>query len=174
MPARSLSFENINNGSQMPSEKTNVANGVEYNSVPQNNQQYAHLPPNIWQGSNIQIAPPVRLFGYGVAPPVSLNKFSGDVMEYLEFKRKFNKFVEEVYFNDDVRMTYLQSLCIGEAGRAARGLSGYTNQTLAYQTAWKHLPQRFGNYNLLVNRVREDMLNGPPIKEFDASALNSL
>ena len=95
-------------------------------------------------------------------------------MEYLEFKRKFKKFIAEVYTDDDVRMTYLQNLCVGEAGRAIRGLGGHTDRTLAYETAWRRLDERFGNHNLLVSRVREEMLNGPPIRDFNSSALNSL
>ena len=120
------------------------------------------------------VFPHVRNLGYGVTTPVSHFKFHGGVMEYFEFNRKFTKFVAEVYLDDDVRMTYLESLCVGKAGRAIKGLSGHTDWSLAYRTAWESLEQRFGNRNVLMTKIREDLLSGSNIQEYDAAALNNL
>ena len=52
----------------------------------------------------------------GVMPGQSfgtaIEKFSGDIMNYLELKRKFAKYVENVYRDCDVCLTYLESLCV--------------------------------------------------------------
>ena len=141
---------------------------------PQGSYPHPSFAMEMQHGVSPNLYPPIRPLGYGISPPVSLDKFSGDVMEYLEFKRKFKKFIAEVYTDDDVRMTYLQNLCVVEADRAIRGLGGHTDRTLAYETAWRRLDERFGNHNLLVSRVREEMLNGSPIRDFNSSALNSL
>jgi len=53
--------------------------------------------------------------GQGAIPSVLVNKYSGDVMEFPEFRRKFKKFVEAVYLDDDVRLSFLQALCVGRA-----------------------------------------------------------
>jgi len=46
-------------------------------------------------------------------------------MEFPEFRRKFKKFVEAVYLDDDVRLSFLQSLCVGRAANSIKGLGGY-------------------------------------------------
>ena len=53
------------------------------------------------------IYPPTRPLVYGTSLPVSLDKFSGDVMEYLELKF----FFKSLFITDnDFRMIYLQNL----------------------------------------------------------------
>ena len=92
----------------------------------------------------------------------------------MEFKRKFAKCVENVYRDCDVCLTYLESLCAGEAHRAIKGLILHPNREYAYRTAWKILDQRFGDYNRLTQRVRDDLQEGPAIKEWDVSASTAL
>ena len=41
---------------------------------------------------------------------IAIEKFPGDIMNYLEFKRKFAKYVENVYRDCDASLTYLESL----------------------------------------------------------------
>ena len=105
---------------------------------------------------------------------IAIEKFSGDIMNYLEFKRNFAKYVENVYRDCDVCLTYLESLFVGEAHRAIKGMILHPNREYAYRTAWERLDQRFGDYNRLMQRVRDDLLEGPAIKEWDVSALTAL
>ena len=105
---------------------------------------------------------------------LAIEKFSGDIMCYLEFKRKFAKYVENVHQDCDVCLSHLESLCVGEAHRAIKGLTLHPNRKYAYRTAWERLDQRFGDYNRLMERVRNDLLEGPPIKEWDVVALTAL
>ena len=71
-------------------------------------------------------------------------------------------------------LTYLESFCVGEAHRAIKGLILHPNREYAYRTAWERLDQRFGDCNRLVQRMRDDLLEGPAIKEWDFSALTAL
>ena len=105
---------------------------------------------------------------------IAIEKFSGDIMNNLEFNQKFAKYVENVYRDCDVCLTYLESLCVGEAHRAIKGLILHPNREYAYRTAWERLDQRFGAYNRLMQRVRDDLLEGPAIKQWDVSALTAL
>ena len=43
-----------------------------------------------------------------------------------------------------------------------------------HRTAWERLDQRFGDYNRLMQRVRDDLPEGSAIKEWDVSALTAL
>ena len=66
---------------------------------------------------------------------LAIEKFSGDIMCYLKFKRKFAKYVENVYQNCDVCLSHLESLCVGEAHRAIKGLTLHRDREYAYGTA---------------------------------------
>ena len=65
-------------------------------------------------------------------------------------------------------------MCVGEAYRAIKSLILHPNREYAYRTAWERLDQRFGDYNRLMQRVRDDLLEGPAIKKWDVSALTAL
>ena len=45
---------------------------------------------------------------------------------------------------------------------------------MAYEMAWTRLEKRFGNPRKLLTLVKQDLLDGPPIKEWDAKTLMSL
>ena len=103
-----------------------------------------------------------------------INKFDDDVMKYLELKRKFKRHVENVYANNEDRMSFLESLCIGKAKEAIGGLTCLPDQNVAYERAWQRLDKRFGDSRNLMNSLQEQLLNGPSIKEWDGEALTKL
>ena len=107
-------------------------------------------------------------------PKLVINNFDGDVMKYFEFKSKFKLHVESVYLNNNDRMSYLESLCVGKAKEAIGGLTCLPDQNIAYERAWQRLDKRFGDSRNLMNSLQEQLLNGPSIKEWDGEALTKL
>ena len=86
-------------------------------------------------------------------------------MKYGNFKRQFTKYVEAIYHDYNDRMSLLESLCSGKAQEVIAGLSCLENRRMAYELAWSRLDKRFGNPRKLLALVKQDLLNGPAIKE---------
>ena len=104
-------------------------------------------------------------------PKLVLENFNGDVMKFWEFRRRFRRHIEEVYFAYEDRMAFLESMCVGKAHDAIAGLSCLVNCKEAYTKAWDRLEKRFGDTNKLMHRLKEELLDGPVIKESDARSL---
>ena len=86
----------------------------------------------LWSPNNHQ---PFALPG----PKLIINNFDGDSTKYLEFKCKFKCHVENVYWNNEDRMSLLEGMCTGKAKDMRAGLSCLPGQRSAYQKAWSHL-----------------------------------
>ena len=71
-------------------------------------------------------------------------------------------------------MSFLENLCVGQAQKVIAGLSCLENRKMAYEMAWTRLEKRFGNPRKLLTLVKQNLLDGPPIKEWDAKELMSL
>ena len=95
-------------------------------------------------------------------------------MKYGNFKRQFTKYVEDIYHDYNDRMSFLESFCGGKAQEVITGLSCLKSRRTAYELTWSRLDKRFGNPRKLLTLVKQDLLNGPAIKEWDAEALTDL
>ena len=113
-------------------------------------------------------------YGIQPRPQLTLAKFDGDVLKLGNFRRQFGKYVEEIYSDYNDRMSLLENLCIGQAQKVISGLSCLENRKMAYEMAWTSLEKRFGNPRKLMTPVKQDLLDGPPMKEWDARALMGL
>ena len=71
-------------------------------------------------------------------------------------------------------MTFLESLCVGEAHEVITGLSCLENRAKAYTLSWQRLEKRFGNPKRLMAEAKKDLLDGPPVKDWDAKGLRTL
>ena len=133
-----------------------------------------NAPPVHYRGSSIEW----NVAGGNQAgfpgPRLNLDSFDGDILKYFPFKRKFVKLIEEVYLDYDIRFSFLEDACKGKAHQLIAGLSCLEDREQAYNMAWLRLDKRFGDQNKLMSRVRQDILEGPPIKEWDAQALLEL
>jgi len=115
------------------------------------------IPMDSWNGRRMwttydqQSAPP--------GPKLVINNFDGDVMKYFEFKRKFKRHVENVYFNSEDRMSFLESMCVGKAKDVIAGLSCLPDQNVAYEKAWIRLEKRFGDSQKLMAKLQEQVRN---------------
>ena len=105
---------------------------------------------------------------------LTLEKFDGNPLKYHTFKRKFKDCVEEAYQDFNTRMSFLEETCVGKTLDVISGLSCFENRQYAYKIAWERLDKRFGNQRKLLSLVKEDMISGPPIKEWDAGGLMNL
>ena len=107
-------------------------------------------------------------------PQMTLAKFDGNIMKYGNFKRQFTKYVEDIYHDYNDRMSFSESLCSGMAQEVTAGLSCLENRRMAYKLAWSRLDKRFGNPRKLLALVKQNLLNEPAIKKWDAKALTNL
>ena len=60
-------------------------------------------------------------YGWQPRPQLTLSKFDGDILKFGTFKRQFQKYVEEIYFDYNDRMSFLENLCVGKAQEAIKG-----------------------------------------------------
>ena len=148
-----------------------------YNFQTQESRQVHQQPAsNIPFATSHSVAP-------AVPPPVqyshpssrlTLEKFDGNPLIYHTFKRKFKGCVEEVFQDFNIRMSFLEETCVGKALDVISGLSCFDDRQYAYKIAWERLDKRFGNQRKLLSLVKEDLISGPPIKEWDADGLMNL
>ena len=82
--------------------------------------------------------------------------------------------MEEVYHCAEDRIAFLESMCIGRARDAISGLACLLDSAEAYERAWERLEKRFGDPSKLMNRLKQELLEGPPIREGDAEGLLKL
>ena len=104
-------------------------------------------------------------------PRLSLESFNGDILKYHPFKRKFIRCIENSYADYEIRMSFLEEVCVGAASKMISGLSCFNNRQYAYKRAWERLDQRFGDRRKLMARVKSDLLEGGSIIEWDADGL---
>ena len=107
-------------------------------------------------------------YGIQPRPQLTLAKFDGDVLKFGNFTRQFGKYVEEIYSDYYDRVSFLRNLCVGHAQEVIAELSCLENRMIAYKMAWSRLEKRFGNPRKLLTLVKQDLLDRPPIKEWDA------
>ena len=108
------------------------------------------------------------------APQLVLENFDGDIMTYWNFKRSFKRHVEDVYLKYEDRMAFLEGMCVGKAKEVIAGLSCLVSSENAYKKAWERLEKRFGDSKKLMNRLKQELLEGPPLKDGDAEGLIKL
>ena len=125
-------------------------------------------------GIFLQLA--LRLFSITIqVPKLSLKKFDGDILKCHTFKRKFKSYIEAVYQDFNIRMSFLEETCVGKAREVISGLSCFNDQRRAYDLSWKRLNKRFGDQRKLMSLVKQNLVNGPPpVKEWDADGLTHL
>ena len=63
---------------------------------------------------------------------------------------------------------------VGEPANLIQSCSAYPNKSEGYSRAWELLNVRYGNSFRLQNKVREELVSGPPIKDSDNIQLNYL
>ena len=104
-------------------------------------------------------------------PRLNLESFEGDIFQYHPFRRKFVRCIESSYADHEIRMSFFEEVCVGAASEVISGLSCLDDRQYACKRAWERLDQEFGDRRKLMTRVKGDLLEVPPIKEYDANGL---
>ena len=65
-------------------------------------------------------------------------------------------------------------LCTEKAYEVVASLGCLMNSQDAYQKTWNRLASRFGDTQKLMNRLRQDLVAGPPINNGDSEGLLKL
>ena len=126
-------------------------------------------PPGLYQ-------PPGFVNPYPIVhlPQLQLQKFTGAIERFPMFVLKFKAFVESQCFDDYRRLLYLQMHLVGEPANLIQSCSAYPNKSKSYSRAWELLNDRYGNSFRLRNKVKKELVSGPPIKDSDSIQLNYL
>jgi hypothetical protein len=117
--------------------------------------------------SSRSVVPQVRL------PKLSIRKFNGDITKWVTFWDSYNSSIHSNPTLSSVdKFNYLSSLLESSATEAIAGLS----LTAAnYEEAIATLKKRFGNPQLIVNRLMETLMNITAVSsQHDVKALRKL
>ena len=71
-------------------------------------------------------------------------------------------------------MSFLEETCVGKAREVFSGLSCFDDRRHAYDLSWERLDKRFCDQRKLMSLVKQDLVNGLPMKEWDADGLMHL
>ena len=135
-----------------------------------NPQAFPFSAPHVQSASHYR-GPELGQYTMLPGPHLSLGTFSGDILQYGNFRRKF---VEKLYPDYDTRMSFLEEACVGKAHEVISGLSCFVDRKVAYEQACTRLDKRFGDAKRLLAHVKQELLVGPATKEWDGKALLDL
>ena len=107
-------------------------------------------------------------------PQLQLRKFSGDLEHYHIFVQEFKAFVESQCHDYHRKLLYLQMYLTGEPSKLVQNCLAYPDKAMGYHRAWELLNGRYGNSFRLRNKIREELMSGPPIDRSNAYELNCL
>ena len=101
-------------------------------------------PPMLNQINYSSLNYPGRQQCFEPQPRLNLESFNSDILKYHPFKRKFIRCIENSYADYEIRMSFLEEVCVGAASEVISGLSCFDDRQYAYKRAWERLDQRFG------------------------------
>ena len=104
-------------------------------------------PPMLNQINYSSLNYPGRQQCFEPQPRLNLESFNSDILKYHPFKRKFIRCIENSYADYEIRMSFLEEVCVGAASEVISGLSCFDDRQYAYKRAWERLDQRFGCKN---------------------------
>ena len=148
--------------------------------TPSQNGEFNYQPPSFQFHdpfpSREMRAPPEFINPYLMVhlPQLQLQKFTGNIESFPTFVQEFKAFVESQCFDDYRQLLYLQMYLVGEPANLIQSCSAYLNKSEGYSQAWEYLNDRYVNSFKLRNKVREELVSGPPIKDSDTIQLNYL
>ena len=99
-------------------------------------------------------------------PRVELPKFDGNTAQYWSFFKQFEVHVESRTNSAQQRMLLLQNYCIGRAKRAIDGFALLPAEE-GYAEARAALSRRFGQPHVVAQKLIEDLLSSPAVRQFD-------
>ena len=105
-------------------------------------------------------------------PNVTIDKFSGDPLHYVEFIERFKLYIhDKPHLTNDMRMVQLKMHVTGEAERAISGLGA---SGIMYVTALKTLKYEFGQASVIARACVNKLIKGSKISDNDRQGLREL
>ncbi|XP_067665015.1 uncharacterized protein [Haliotis asinina] len=105
-------------------------------------------------------------------PTITLKKFDGNPLEYVDFVERFRIHIhEKAHLTDDVRMAQLLMHLHGDASRAVSPLG---SSGIMYATALKLLKDQFGHPSLIARSFINKLVNGSKIVPNNRNSLKDL
>ncbi|XP_067650866.1 uncharacterized protein [Haliotis asinina] len=105
-------------------------------------------------------------------PTITLKKFDGNPLEYVDFVERFRIHIhEKAHLTDDVRMVQLLMHLHGDASRAVSPLG---SSGIMYATALKLLKDQFGHPSLIARSFINKLVNGSKIVPNNRNSLKDL
>lgn len=104
-------------------------------------------------------------------PPLELQKFSGNLQEWVSFRDLYVTAVHNSSLSKVEKLTQLKSLLTGEAARQVRSL---ILSEANYDIAWQALKDRYENNRELLFSIMKRLFSQPSISTGSATGLRSL
>lgn len=104
-------------------------------------------------------------------PPLELQKFSGNLQEWVSFRDLYVTAVHNSALSKVEKLTQLKSLLTGEAARQVRSL---VLSDANYDIAWQALKDRYENNRELLFSIMKRLFSQPTITNSSATSLRSL
>lgn len=98
--------------------------------------------------------------------------FTGDMLEYLGWKKNFHLLFENKGLTSADKMFYLKQYLGGKAKKAVEGFF-YSSTDDSYANAWKVLERRYNHPFLLLEAYRHKLENWPEIKSNNGESLQT-
>ena len=102
-------------------------------------------------------------------PGVTLTKFTGNPLDYLDFIDGFKTHIhDKAHLTDDMRMIQLKMHITGEVERP---ISGLGSKGIMYATALKTIKEQFGQSSLIARAVINNLTKGEKFGRNDRGGL---
>ena len=98
-------------------------------------------------------------------PPVTIEKFTGNPVDYIRFKRNFEIQIGSVPMTSDERLTRLSEHTTGEPKKLVQQYSDWFTGSaeIAYRETWKALDKRYGESSVVADNLHGQLVNFPAI-----------
>ena len=121
-------------------------------------------------GSQLSIAEALlKLEARRDVPNITLTKFSGNPLEYVDYIDRFKTHIHnKAHLNDDTRMIQLKMHITGDVEKA---ISGLGSKGIMYATALKTIKEQFGQPSAIARAVINNLTKGEKIGRSDRRKL---
>ena len=121
-------------------------------------------------GSQLSIAEALlKLEARRDVPNITLTKFSGNPLEYVDYIDRFKTHIhDKAHLNDDTRMIQLKMHITGDVENA---ISGLGSKGIMYATALKTIKEQFGQPSAIARTVINNLTKGEKIGRSDRRKL---
>ena len=126
------------------------------------------------RASSVELSTMLRAFqesiSLGRLPVPEPSTFSGDPMQFPEWKNAFTALIARKHIGAADKLFYLRKYTSGAAAKMIQGAFLRSDEA-AYNDAWSKLNTRYGNPFIIQRAFREKIAHWPKVEDNDAKAL---